>query len=90
MAGPGGRTRPFGRGADGLAGAAIPRLARVLAVTDVYDALSSARPYRPALPHAEGLAELRANAAGGGLDGELVRAFCDVVSGPSGVPPDAG
>lgn len=34
---------------DGLAGEAIPWLARILAVADVYDALASDRPYRAGL-----------------------------------------
>jgi putative two-component system response regulator len=43
--------RPDGRGyPDGLAGNEIPYLVRILSVADVYDALASARPYRPALP----------------------------------------
>jgi len=67
-----------GRGyPDGLYGGSIPLLARILAVADVYDALSSERPYRPAMPHAECLRILRENASGGGLDPEMVRCFCD-------------
>lgn len=62
---------------DGLFGGAIPLMARVLAVADVFDALSSERPYRPALPENECLRILRENAAGGGLDPELVRCFCE-------------
>src|SRR5262249_40392938 len=39
--------RPDGRGyPDGLAGDAIPFLVRILSVADVYDALTSPRPYR--------------------------------------------
>jgi HD-GYP domain-containing protein (c-di-GMP phosphodiesterase class II) len=34
----------------GLAGEAIPLLARILAVADAYDAMSTRRPYRDALP----------------------------------------
>jgi HD-GYP domain-containing protein (c-di-GMP phosphodiesterase class II) len=34
---------------DGLAGEAIPLLARILAVADAYDAMTTARPYRPAM-----------------------------------------
>jgi putative two-component system response regulator len=63
---------------DGLAGEAIPLLVRVLSVADVYDALSSVRPYRSAMPHEQCLDILRGEAEGGGLDGELVRAFCEV------------
>lgn len=62
---------------DGLFGGAIPLLARVLAVADVFDALSSERPYRPALPQKECFRILRENATGGGLDPELVRCFCE-------------
>ena len=63
---------------DGLAGGAIPLAVRVLAVADVFDALSNERPYRPALPLAECFDILRTNAAGGGLDPELVRCFCEL------------
>ena len=37
---------------DGLRGESIPLGARVLAIVDCYDALTSDRPYRPALSHA--------------------------------------
>jgi putative two-component system response regulator len=60
---------------DGLRGDAIPPLVRLLAVADVYDALASARPYRPALTHPECLELLHRNAAGGGLDVAMVRVF---------------
>jgi putative nucleotidyltransferase with HDIG domain len=40
---------------DGLAGEAIPAGARILAVVDCYDALTSDRPYRPRLPRDEAL-----------------------------------
>ncbi len=35
---------------DGLAGEAIPQLARILAVADAYDSMSTARPHREAMP----------------------------------------
>lgn len=48
-----------GRGyPDGLAGDAIPYLARLFAVVDVYDALTSERPYKRAWTVDEALAEL--------------------------------
>jgi putative nucleotidyltransferase with HDIG domain len=40
---------------DGLAGEDIPFAARVLCIADVYDALTTTRPYRVALSHATGL-----------------------------------
>jgi putative nucleotidyltransferase with HDIG domain len=61
---------------DGLSGASIPLGARIVAVADVYDALTSDRPYRPAMSMEAALAELRAQ-AGRGLDGELVQVFVD-------------
>jgi HD-GYP domain-containing protein (c-di-GMP phosphodiesterase class II) len=63
---------------DGLSGETIPLGARVVAVADVYDALTSARPYRPALTHAEALDRL-ASAAGRTLDARLARLFTDMV-----------
>jgi putative two-component system response regulator len=70
-----------GRGyPDGLMGGAIPLLVRILSVADVYDSLSSARPYRGAIPHPQCLEILERDAGGGGLDPELVTAFCRVIT----------
>jgi diguanylate cyclase (GGDEF)-like protein len=55
----------------GLRGDDIPLASRVLLVADAYDAMTSERVYRPALGHAEALAELRAN-AGTQFDAECV------------------
>jgi HD-GYP domain-containing protein (c-di-GMP phosphodiesterase class II) len=64
---------------DGLAGETIPLGARVVAVADVYDALTSPRPYRPALTRAEALERLSAE-AGRTLDARLTRLFTDMVA----------
>jgi HD-GYP domain-containing protein (c-di-GMP phosphodiesterase class II) len=48
-----------GRGyPDGLAGEAIPRLARVVAVADAFDAMTSDRPYRKGMPTAAAFDEV--------------------------------
>ncbi len=57
----------------GLAGDAILVEARILAVADVFDAMSSHRSYRPALPLEDVLAELRTQ-AGRMLDARVVDA----------------
>jgi putative two-component system response regulator len=65
-----------GRGyPDGLLGGDIPLAVRILSVADVYDAVSSGRPYRPALPQRRCLELLREDADLGGLDPELVDVF---------------
>ena len=43
----------------GLGGEGIPLGARIFAVVDAYDAITSDRPYRRARPHEEALAEIR-------------------------------
>jgi putative nucleotidyltransferase with HDIG domain len=58
----------------GLAGDQIPRLVRVLTVADVFDALSSERPYRTAWSYPEAIAYLREN-AGTKFDMEAVEAL---------------
>lgn len=63
---------------DGLADGKIPRLARLLSVIDVWDALTSARAYRPAWPQAEALDYLREH-KGSQFDPELVDAWVNVV-----------
>jgi two-component system, cell cycle response regulator len=62
---------------DALAGEAIPLGARIVAVADAFDAMTSDRPYRRAIPHAEALAELR-RCAGSQFDAAVVEAFCAV------------
>jgi len=59
---------------DGLAGEDIPQGARVIAVADSYDAMTSDRPYRKALPHEVALVELR-RGAGTQFDPVIVDAF---------------
>jgi HD-GYP domain-containing protein (c-di-GMP phosphodiesterase class II) len=64
-----------GRGyPDGLAGKAIPRLARLFALADVYDALVSERPYKEPWSAAAARAELASN-AGVQFDPELTTAM---------------
>ncbi len=67
---------------DGLAGDAIPLLARVLQVADIYDALSSFRAYKPSLGHQQALDILRREASRGWRDPELVSLFCEVFREP--------
>ena len=59
---------------DGLAGEAIPLVARAMCVADSYDAMSFRRPYRQALAYHEALAELD-RCCGTQFDPEIVAAF---------------
>jgi HD-GYP domain-containing protein (c-di-GMP phosphodiesterase class II) len=59
---------------DGLRGEAIPLEARIVAVADVWDALTSDRPYRKAMPLAQAVAVIRAE-AGSRLDPRCVDAL---------------
>ena len=65
----------------GLAGDEIPLEGRIVAVVDVYDALTSDRPYRAALTPAEALAVLRQGRATS-FDPEVLDAFLDVFALP--------
>ena len=71
---------------DGLAGEAIPIGARIVAVADVYDALTSDRPYRAALPRDAAL-EYVERQAGRTLDGRVVAVFVKLAgASPSANP----
>jgi len=81
---------------DGLSGEAIPLAARIIAVCDAYDAMTSPRPYRQKSTSVtaamrdrsepagvgEALAELR-RCAGTQFDGEVVAAFERVIAQPA-------
>jgi putative two-component system response regulator len=70
-----------GRGyPDGLTGEKIPAVVRVLSIADVFDAISSPRPYRPALSHARCLDLLRKEARQGAFDPLLVEIFCEMMA----------
>jgi putative two-component system response regulator len=70
-----------GRGyPDGLAGDQIPLLARIVSVVDVFDALTSDRPYRKALTTDAAYRIMRADAQGGWCDPALLETFIDLQS----------
>jgi cyclic di-GMP phosphodiesterase len=60
---------------DGLKGDAIPLAARILQTADLYDALTTDRPYRKALPHQQALEMMRQEVRLGWWDGALIDAF---------------
>jgi putative two-component system response regulator len=62
---------------DGLARGDIPLSARIVSLVDCYDALTSARPYKQPMPHAEAVAYIDA-ARGRAFDPDLVDTFHEV------------
>jgi len=60
---------------DGLKKGEIPLLPRILQVVDIYDALRTARPYKPALSHEQSAITMREEAKAGLWDEELVGEF---------------
>lgn len=72
---------------DGLKREEIPLLARVLQVADIYDALTSERPYKSALSSDEAFAVLDEEVKKGWRDPELVRLLrkvCEIPAGQNG------
>jgi len=65
---------------DGLKGEQIPLLARILQTVDIYDALRTARPYKPALGHEDSARVMRNEAAAGRWDPALVQRFFEVLT----------
>ena len=66
---------------DGLRGSEIPLLAHIVSIVDVYDALTTPRPYRLALSHASAIAELRREVTCGRMSRDLVEMFIAVLDG---------
>lgn len=75
-----------GRGfPDGLRGERIPVEARIVAVADAFDAMTTRRPYRDSRPPEQAMAELR-RVAGTQLDPEAVEAFVAAHPHPERLP----
>jgi cyclic di-GMP phosphodiesterase len=64
---------------DRLTRSETPLLARILQVVDVYDALCTARTYKPAFPHPQAAEIMRAEAARGLWDADLVAEYLTVL-----------
>jgi putative nucleotidyltransferase with HDIG domain len=65
----------------GLAGEKIPFLSRLVALADVFDALTSDRPYRPRFSVLDALSKIKAK-AGTHFDPDLARQFVRMISSP--------
>lgn len=65
---------------DGLRGEEIPLLARITQVADIYDALTTARPYKPAFSHDKAMAMMLEEARRGWRDPELVPLFAEIAA----------
>ncbi len=63
---------------DGLKGEEIPLVARIIAVADVYNALTTDRPYRKAYPKEKAI-EIMREMAGKTLDPHLVEVFLELL-----------
>lgn len=78
--------RPDGKGfPDGLEGDRIPLAARIAAVADTFDAMTTSRPYRTALSSSSGFEELT-KFAGTQFDSEAVDAFLRAFPDPERLP----
>lgn len=65
---------------DGLTRDQIPVEARVLAVADAYDSITSTRPYRQGVAPAEGLKRLASQVGTGQFDDDIVQSFIELMT----------
>ena len=63
---------------DGLKGEEIPLLARILQVADIYDALTTSRPYKPAFTHEHAVHVMIEESQRNWRDPELIALFSEV------------
>src|SRR3989442_380278 len=66
---------------DGLKGEQVPLTARILQITDIFDALTTDRPYRKALPLENAFAIMREEVKRGWWDGSILQEFEAVLPG---------
>jgi len=67
---------------DRLSGSQIPVIARIMAIVDIYDGLTSARSYRAALPQGQAFSILEEEAAHGWWDTAILAEFKRIVMVP--------
>jgi putative two-component system response regulator len=67
---------------DGLRGDDIPLLAQIMSLVDVYDALTTARPYKPAFTDEEAFAEIDNEVARGWRRRDLADVLVGVLQSP--------
>ncbi|MFY9531919.1 MAG: HD domain-containing phosphohydrolase [Candidatus Acidiferrales bacterium] len=72
---------------DGLKGDQIPVTARILQTVDIYDALTTERPYRKPLPPQEAIAQIREEVKRGWWDGSILNEFEALVLGCAPLEP---
>ena len=70
---------------DGLQGEAVPLLAQIMGIVDVYDAITTERPYKAAQPPEHAFEELRSEVARGWRRKDLVETFISVIQQSSTV-----
>jgi putative two-component system response regulator len=68
---------------DGLKGDQVPLTARILQITDIFDALTTDRPYRKALTVEKALSIMHEEAGRGWWDAALLKVFESIVLGPT-------
>jgi len=68
---------------DGLSGESIPLLARILQIADIFDAITTKRPYKSAQSPIEAMRILDEQARSGLLDARLVEAFLKIAGYPN-------
>jgi len=71
----------------GLNGEAIPLTARIFCIVDVYDALTSDRPYRMAWSKAQAIEHIQ-NLSGTHFEPRIVEAFLDMLTEEAIFPPE--
>jgi putative nucleotidyltransferase with HDIG domain len=71
---------------DGLAGDRIPLLARILQLADVFDAITSDRPYKKSPTRRDAIEAIQSGSAAGRYDPKLTAAFADFMLAGSAGP----
>jgi len=71
---------------DGLKGAQIPLVARVFQIGDIYDALTTQRPYKAALNRSQAMEIMQEHVNQGWLDPSLLAQFRQVLNNPPAPP----